>query len=487
MESNEGTQRKFNGYHKILVLTSVAAILFLFLYQLKHINAFAATWDLVDYSLAVERFDIMDMQPHFPGYPYFILGGLFVHQFIEDKTASLAVFNILFYFSAIFPIYKLARGYVSKPFSYLITAIIYSASYVLVTVNQAMSEGAGLASLWWYFWSIERAVRRKGRLGDWLPLVFFSVLLGIRLSYITFGVGLICLFWKKWKEYTLKQLSIRIVFALIFQLIWVGGLVFSEGSIQGFVKLSLAFTSGHFNDWGNTAVSTDQSVLDRVFTLLINNLFWHGLSSTSIIIAVIMIVLFCWSLFHFKWSIKNLSLAYVMGFSYFVWALLAQNAEKPRHIVPVVLFILFILFVTIIKKVSLPILFVICMVLLLSNSIKSVQMIYEQATQVPASYQLAEYTQKMDKNSILYTWEETRVLEYLHVQIPHKRIMTYEVFLHDLTYYKNNQIYVTNKVVEGFFIQGIDVSGKIKKVKTFQSNPIYDPVYNKITLYEWIK
>jgi hypothetical protein len=114
-------------------------------------------------------------------------------------------------------------------------------------------------------------------------------------------------------------------------------------------------------------------------------------------------------------------------------------------------------------------------------------MIYEQATQVPASYQLAEYTQKMDKNSILYTWEETRVLEYLHVQIPHKRIMTYEVFLHDLTYYKNNQIYVTNKVVEGFFIQGIDVSGKIKKVKTFQSNPIYDPVYNKITLYEWIK
>ena len=419
MESKEGIHRKVDWYHKILVLTSVAAILILFLYQLRHINAFAATWDQVDYSLALERFDIMAMQPHFPGYPYFILGGLFIHQFIEDQTASLTVFNILFYFSAVFPIYKLARGHVSKPFSFLITAMIYSSSYVLVTVNQPMSEGAGLAALWWYFWSIERALRKNGSLGDWLSMVLFSILLGIRLSYLPFGVGLIYLFWKKWneKEYTLKQLSIRILFALMVQLIWVGGLVFSEGSIQGFVKLSLAFTSGHFNDWGNTAVSSDQSFLNRIFTLLFNNLFWHGLSSLSIFIATIMIVLGLLSLSHFKWSIKTLSLSYVMALSYFIWALLAQNVEKPRHIVPVVLFILFILFVMILKKLSHPMIAAVCLVLLLSNSVKSVQMIYEQANQPPASYQLAQYTQQMDQNSILYTWEETRVLDYLNVSI----------------------------------------------------------------------
>ena len=325
--------------------------------------------------------------------------------------------------------------------------------------------------------------------GDWLPLVLFSILLGIRLSYLPFGVGLIYLFWKKWneKEYTLKQLSIRILFALMVQLIWVGGLVFSEGSIQGFVKLSLAFTSGHFNDWGNTAVSSDQSVLNRVFTLLFNNLFWHGLSSLSIFIATIMIVLGLLSLSHFKWSIKTLSLAYLMALSYFIWALLAQNVEKPRHIVPVVLFILFILFVMILKRLSHPMIAAVCLVLLLSNSVKSVQMIYEQANQPPASYQLAQYTQQMDQNSILYTWEETRVLDYLNVSIPHKEIVTYEVFLHDLTYYENSQIYLTNKVAEGFIKQGIDLSGKVKKVKVFQSNPIYDPVYHKITLYEWIQ
>ena len=89
MENKEGIHRKVDWYDKILVLTSVLAILILFLYQLMHINAFAATWDQVDYSLALERFDIMAMQPHFPGYPYFILGGLFIHQFIEDQTCFL--------------------------------------------------------------------------------------------------------------------------------------------------------------------------------------------------------------------------------------------------------------------------------------------------------------------------------------------------------------------------------------------------------------
>ena len=55
MESKEGIHRKVDWYDKILVLTSVLAILILFLYQLRHINAYAATWDQVDYSLALER------------------------------------------------------------------------------------------------------------------------------------------------------------------------------------------------------------------------------------------------------------------------------------------------------------------------------------------------------------------------------------------------------------------------------------------------
>lgn len=488
MENKKTISQKFNKYYQLLNFLSIGSVLFLLFYQLKNINAFASTWDQVDYSLALERYDILAMQPHFPGYPYFILGGMFIHRFMENPTASLTVFNILFYFSAVFPMYKLARGYLSKPLSYLTVAVIYSSAYILVTVNQPMSEGAGLAALWWYFWSIERAVRKNGRRIDWLPLIFFSILLGIRLSYLPFGIGLVYLFWRKWSQkiYTLKTLCIQFVWAILFQLVWLGGLVFSEGSITGFVKLSLAFTSGHFNDWGNTAISEDQSIITRGFILLFKNIFWHGVSSVSVFIAILITLLLLLSLPYIKWSVKNLTLAYILAFSYCIWALLAQNIEKPRHIVPIALFILFILLVTLLKKNLHPILPVICVILLLANSLVSLQMINTQAAQLPATYQLAQYAHQMDKNSILYTWEETRVLEYLDVPIPNKRVMTYEVFLHDMNYYKNNHIYLTNKVVEGFLEQKIDLSGKIRKVKTFQSSPIYDPVYNEITLYEWV-
>src|SRR6476661_2048936 len=97
-----------------IALISICSIAFLFWTQLTHVNVFASTWDQVDFALALDRYDLMAMQPHFPGYPYFIIGGYLIHQFVENKVAALTIFNILFYFSALFPMYKLSRKYVSR-------------------------------------------------------------------------------------------------------------------------------------------------------------------------------------------------------------------------------------------------------------------------------------------------------------------------------------------------------------------------------------
>ena len=77
------------------------------------------------------------------------------------------------------------------------------------------------------------------------------------------------------------------------------------------------------------------------------------------------------------------------------------------------------------------------------------------------------------------------ILQYMNSTIPYKKIQTYQVFLHDISYYPDRRILLTNKVVEGFKAQGISLTGKINKIKEFHSNPIYDPVYNDIVLYEW--
>ena len=179
-----------NILHIGITLISLFSITFLFWTQITHVNAFASTWDQVDFALALDRYDLMAMQPHFPGYPYFILGGYLIHQFIENRVASLTVFNILVYLSAVFPMYKLARNYVSRSYSLWITSIIYSSTYILVIVNQPVSEGAALAALWWYFWSIQVAMKNTGIVINSLPSFFLSILLGIRLSYIPFAIGL---------------------------------------------------------------------------------------------------------------------------------------------------------------------------------------------------------------------------------------------------------------------------------------------------------
>lgn len=471
---------------------SVLAIIFILWSQLTHITTFASTWDQVDFALALDRFDLMAMQPHFPGYPYFILGGSFIHFFINDKVTSLTLFNILFYLSACMPMYKLAREYVSKANGLLITAICYSSAYLVISVNQPMSEGAAIAALWWYFWSLSNALKKNDFLSNILPLILLSILLGIRLSYLSFIVGLFYLFYIKWKnkEYSARQVVNSLIIAGFLQLIWVLALVLSEGNLKGFIKLSLAFTSGHFNSWGNTAVASNLSFLERIKILTIDNVLWTGLTSQSLLIAGFYLIILGLFLYSFKWGNFKLDhrmqLAILMCCSYFMWALIAQNIDKPRHILPVVLFILFIVFANLFKEFRNSLLYLLCALLLVAQACNSYKLLTQMNNEHPATIQLANYLKKNEQSAVIYTWEETRVLEYENMPIPHKRIETYEFFLHDKSFFTNKKILVTNKAVEGFKAQGINLSGKIKRIKEFKSNAIFDPVYNEIVLYEWV-
>lgn len=101
----------------IIISLSLMFIIWMFLSQVTNLNSFASTYDQVDFALALERYDLLAMQPHFPGYPYFILGGYLVHLWVQDKAASLTLFNILLYTSAMIPMYKISRVHFSGTIS----------------------------------------------------------------------------------------------------------------------------------------------------------------------------------------------------------------------------------------------------------------------------------------------------------------------------------------------------------------------------------
>lgn len=484
-------QEKSSFLTKISVVILISALGLTSYFRVLYSSPFARSWDQVDFSLALERFDLLAMQPHFPGYPYFVFGGMVFNRLIENPAQALSVFNTLMLLSAALPIYWLANRYLSKMASLLACTALQSLSYLWIMATEPMSEAAAVSVLWWFLWSLQRAKEMQTRRLTVLPMFLFSVLMGIRLSYITFGLGIIILLYSKRtlfpdKKGYLGYLVKQVFIAILFQFIWIGGLAATEGSIRNFLLLSYQFTFGHFNDWGGAITAESTPLIERFSQLLFINIFWVGLCGESLLTAVL------WGLLLLIIGsdiLKNkmyVSASMGLTVSYFLWALFAQNIDKPRHALPLIFLFAFFIIVTALRSQKgrgIKIMIISC--LLLIQSAHGYGFVKEKANEYPASYQLTNYLKEMKEPFVIYTWEEARVMDYLEAEYPYERVFTYEKFVSSTKQRGNKKIFITDHVLEGFERQGIQAERHIKKVKTFQSNPLFDPVYSSITLFEW--
>ncbi|MFZ3588380.1 nucleoporin-interacting protein [Bacillus sp. DJP31] len=454
-----------------------------------YVSPFASSYDQVDFALAMHRYDLLNMQPHFPGYPYFILGGMLVHRFIEDPSEALAIFNGIIFSSASIPMFLLCKKYVNKVDSFLVTVILQSIVYFNICVTQSMSEGAAIGLLWWYLWSLIKANQSHNVYVKILPLFLFSLLLGVRLSYFPFGVGILLLWWNDWKSkriHSRRQLVGFIILAILFQFIWIMGVAMSEGSLIGFIKLSYEFTIGHFQDWGGTVVTeTEVPFFFRFIKIVFLNILWVGLFSESLFILLLYTFLLVLYLKGNKQKKVDVTFI-VLGVAYFLWAFLGQNIDKPRHILPLVNVLGFYFFTSLLlNSVRKKWIYLLLTTLLLSQLSISTMYIKSQATEIPATYQLSYFLSQQKEDVSVYTWEESRIMDYLEVDYKHEKIYSYDYFLQKIHQEKHDTIYVTSHVVNGFKDQGIDVRSNIELVHTFRSNKLFDPVYYTIDLYEW--
>jgi Dolichyl-phosphate-mannose-protein mannosyltransferase len=470
----------------LYVFIGCAALIIQFFLELKYANPFAATWDQVDFSLALSRYDLLAMQPHFPGYPYFILGGMMIHTIIDNPAKALSTFNVLAMLSATIPIFLLLKKYLKNSIAWLVTVLTQSSSYVMLISTQPMSEGAALAALCWFLWAVQFAKDRRKWYHQLLPVFFFSILLGIRLSYLPFGAAIIFLWYEDWKKHRkIGRILVFVSATLIFQFVWIGAVMMTEGSIKGFIKLAVAFTHGHFHDWGGAVTAENESFFNRLYTFVFYNIVWTGIASQNVWLLFIYIMMFLLamkrgiSFFFPKWLAAT-------GMIYLMWAFIAQNVDKPRHIVPLVFILLIFGWVRYFSQEPSNVKLFLAIIVLIVQVIVGSTNVYKQAVQLPATYQLAYDLQKEEVPFVLYTWEETRVMQFLDVDFLHKRVYHFDVFLQDIKNYKGAKIYLTDHVVKGFKAQGESLEGRIRKIKTYTSNELSDPVYGTITLYEWI-
>lgn len=482
-------------FRMFMLIISLCVLISVYYYHFAFASPFARSWDEVDFVLALNQFDLFLMQPHFPGYPYFILGGTLIHQWVDNPAKALSYLNTLLSLSSILPVYLLARRYLPQVKSVMVTTMVHSFAYLAIMATEPMSEIAATALLWWYIWSLKLASEKKRFLYTIPPLILFSAVLGIRLSYVPFGIGILLMWWGfRSSCKSLKNgfifLVVQIILAVGFQLIWVVGLMVSVGGMSAFFDLALGFAAGHFSEWGGAVTADSTPLFVRLSRLVFHNLFWVGLAGKSLVTAILLLFLggfTCVHLYKRRVHLWNFELSLlVMVASYFLWALLAQNIDKPRHILPLIGLSAFLMSTINLKNMQREIISIMLILFIcIFQAVQGYQLTKEKVSEQPATYQLAGYVGQLEEPFIIFTWEESRIMDYLQVPYAHKKVLTYDYFLSQLDYYDHTKVYVTNHVVDGFKKQGIEVKNALKKVETFHSNPLYGSVYSDITLYEW--
>ncbi|QYR22063.1 nucleoporin-interacting protein [Paenibacillus sp. sptzw28] len=514
-----------------------------------HLSPYAATWDEVDFVLALDRFDLLAMQPHFPGYPYFVLAAMAVHQFVPDPVYAFGVVNVLLTASSAAPVWLIARRIMPPVWSVVVVLTVMTSPYLWLQALRPMSEAAGIALLWWFLWSWWRAME----CGSWgrtaLALCMFGLLMGVRLSFAAWGLAIVWLLFVRcaaWRREGKRMLPRIIGFgaaAAAFQLLWLARLALSEGGVIGFAKLAVAFTEGHFSDWGGGVSAADHmSFAERVFRFTGDNLLWSGMfarsmpllaAAAALLLAAVLRAGSSASLSSSKSNPLPLrgrasawlrrpalpgALAVLAG-AYGVWALLAQNIDKPRHITPLI-GVIWLLLLTVFRAIPQPdsapgsppgsassravvrgvrvrralqaagLVLAACVIAF--QSAQGGALAIRQADEPPAVYQLAamlskEYGADDTNRAVVYTWEETRVLEYLHTPVANRQILTYSYFIADVKANPAATILLTDHVLNGFEAQVGSLRSKVKAVASFRSEALFDPVYHDITLYEWIR
>ncbi|MFZ3579950.1 hypothetical protein [Virgibacillus sp. DJP39] len=419
---------------------------------------------------------------------------MIVNFFVNDPVRALSIFNVILICTSVVPIYLLLKSYVEVRINLLVTSVIFSMSYMWIMSTEPLSEGAAVAIVWWFLWSLKQARKHPTFISSITPLFLFSILMGTRLSYLPIGIGILLLwiyYRKFFKTNTLYMIFIaqQVGIALLFQLVWIMGLVSSTGGIAAFIELASGFVAGHFTEWGGAVTADSMPIFERLVNLFFYNFLWTGLFSHSVLIAVLYSLFFGLVIYQLKskrWTTDSFTYWLVVIYSsYFVWVLFAQNIDKPRHILPLTGIFTFILFKELFKGSYLRLVSWLCMLLIILQSIHGSSLIVMKAAEPPAVYQLTDYLTEIDDQLLVFTWEEARVMDYLQVDYQYKEILTFEYFLMELPSNPQVRVFLTDRVVDGFEKQGVAIENNIQKVKKFNSNPLFDPVYGTITLYEW--
>ena len=299
--------------------------------------------DSLRFALSLHEFNVLKLQPHFPGYPVFIVLAKGLYFITKSMGITFSIIGGLSLFVLIIFTLKLFYLKLNSVQGLLCTFLLFLNPFFWLMSNRYMPDLMGLcvsiASLNFLITSANRL-----RL---LSIGFFlvGILCGTRLSY----VPLLALPF----IYHMYNNSNRhfLFFSFSFGcLLWFLPFVWITG-LDSLYTAAFKQTVGHFYDFGGTAITEGvwhHRILSMIRSIWADGLggFWFGRSWQTLLLTIPMVYFFYHSLSIIQNKNLNQNQLIIAGsiLIYILWAFFFQNIiHKSRHVMPLIGFSIILL------------------------------------------------------------------------------------------------------------------------------------------------
>ena len=300
--------------------------------------------DSLRFALGIQDYSIINLQPHFPGYPIFIFFAKIVFFFSNSLGITFSIMGGISIFIIIHFTCKLARIELNSPAGIFCSAIIFFNPLLWILSNRYMPDifGAAIMVAALYFLILHNDFNYKLMVGTFL----IGILAGTRLSYLPALIVPVAL--AIYKSKIRKNLLYSFVLGNI---IWLLPLVWVTGWNDLIIAASKQ-TIGHFTEFGGTSITENDWSLRLKF--FFSSIWADGFGGylagrhwLTIILSTLFIFILILSANTIIKDFQSNDVTKLLFYSlivYSIWILFFQNViYKSRHVIPIIIVLLYFL------------------------------------------------------------------------------------------------------------------------------------------------
>ena len=328
----------FSNINPNYILFSICLLsrLFTSIYYIEDIDSLRFAYSIVD------EYNILKLQPHFPGYAIFCFTANILYSIFGNLGIAFSIIGGISTYFIIFYCLKILDFTIYSPKGLFTIFLILLNPMIWLMGNRYMPDLMGLSFVLASFYYLSSSSRNSQFIGAFL----FGLLAGIRLSYIP--LLLFPLFLVIIKN---KSKLLLIISATIGILIWLIPMIFITGFDNLYI-MATKHTIGHFNEYGGTIITENNWNLRLKYffhTLWSDGFgaYWTQRSVYTLILSLLLIPILLLLFKKIKYIIQKLPTIKVLLIStiiYLLWILFFQNIiYKSRHIMPIVIVLIILL------------------------------------------------------------------------------------------------------------------------------------------------